>query len=337
MLLALSIGAIGGVIADYFDLPLAWMIGPMGATILASLSRLPVQVPMGLRTVFLGVLGSFLGSSFSIETMEKAREWPLTLGAVLVFVALVTACTAVYYKKVAGLDGVSALFSATPGGLTPMVVIGSNAGGVEQHIALTQGLRVVLVVFLTPALIFGLLGYEHSQSEKLTEYLFSYQDGFGLALSVLAGIFIAKKIKLPAPQLTGAMFSSAFVHMMGWVSHGLPEGLLAVTLWILGSAIGSRFSGLALGTLLRLSLHGVGAVLVLLGVTTVFSYGLSSLLDLEFLPILLAFAPGGVAEMCLIALALDVDPAFVAFHHLVRISMILLLAPVVGRMLKKNS
>ena len=33
----------------------------------------------------------------------------------------------------------------------------------------------------------------------------------------------------------------------------------------------------------------------------------------------LAFAPGGVAEMGLIAVALGVEPAYVILHHLLRI------------------
>ena len=71
-------------------------------------------------------------------------------------------------------------------------------------------------------------------------------------------------------------------------------------------------------------------ICVLFGVTFVVSYGISKFLDLDFLAVLLAFAPGGVAEMCLIALSLNVDPSFVAFHHLARISLILLMAPMLG-------
>ena len=42
----------------------------------------------------------------------------------------------------------------------------------------------------------------------------------------------------------------------------------------------------------------------------------------------LAFAPGGLAEMTLIALALGVDPAFVSTHHVVRIFLVVILAPI---------
>ena len=43
--------------------------------------------------------------------------------------------------------------------------------------------------------------------------------------------------------------------------------------------------------------------------------------------LVLAYAPGGLAEMSLIALALSLDAAFVATHHLVRVFLIVVLAP----------
>jgi uncharacterized membrane protein AbrB (regulator of aidB expression) len=45
----------------------------------------------------------------------------------------------------------------------------------------------------------------------------------------------------------------------------------------------------------------------------------------------LAYAPGGFAEMSLIALALSVDSAFVASHHLIRIILVVTLAPLLFR------
>ena len=51
------------------------------------------------------------------------------------------------------------------------------------------------------------------------------------------------------------------------------------------------------------------------------------MLGLPIAALVLAFAPGGLAEMSLIALALGVDPAFVSSHHVVRIFLVVVLAP----------
>ena len=47
--------------------------------------------------------------------------------------------------------------------------------------------------------------------------------------------------------------------------------------------------------------------------------------------VLLAFSPGGLPEMSLIALALETDVPFVAMHHMIRIILIVTLAPFILR------
>ena len=65
-------------------------------------------------------------------------------------------------------------------------------------------------------------------------------------------------------------------------------------------------------------------------VSATFAIVLSTLIGEDFLVVLLAYAPGGVAEMSLIALALDANPGFVAIHHVVRIIFVLLSVPLMS-------
>jgi len=69
----------------------------------------------------------------------------------------------------------------------------------------------------------------------------------------------------------------------------------------------------------------------MLGATVGFAWVLAPLSGIPFAPIVLAFAPGGLAEMSLIALALGIETAFVATHHVARIAMIVIAAPLVFR------
>ncbi|MDA1278334.1 MAG: AbrB family transcriptional regulator, partial [Verrucomicrobia bacterium] len=54
---------------------------------------------------------------------------------------------------------------------------------------------------------------------------------------------------------------------------------------------------------------------------------------LPFAALLLAFAPGGLAEMSLISLSLGIDAAFVSTHQVVRIFFIVALFPLAFRFL----
>ena len=58
--------------------------------------------------------------------------------------------------------------------------------------------------------------------------------------------------------------------------------------------------------------------------------------DLPFAALLLAFVPGGIAEMGLVALALGQDVAFVSTHHVARVVLVIMLAPLAFRLLRRG-
>jgi uncharacterized membrane protein AbrB (regulator of aidB expression) len=52
---------------------------------------------------------------------------------------------------------------------------------------------------------------------------------------------------------------------------------------------------------------------------------------------LLALAPGGIGEMAILAVALNIDPVFVAFHHLLRMVTLMIIAPFWARWLLRHA
>jgi membrane AbrB-like protein len=333
---ALGIGLVGGLIAHFINMPLAWMMGPMLATFVASLLRVPMGVPMQFRSAILGVIGIFLGASFTPDTLDQAARWPISMIAVLLYVPIITFVITWFYSRIARLDPATALFSATPGGLTPMVVLGAAAGGNEQEIALTQGLRVLLLVMSAPLIVLMITGVVANGHGDTQAVQMTLGEGLLTAVCALITVLVFRKMRIPAAYMTGAMAASMVLHVSGVVEGNLPDWLLAGSLLILGSAIGSRFSGVKLAVLVRLAGYSVVATLVVLTFTGGVAWFVSQWLDLNFIAVLLAFAPGGVAEMSLIALALNVEPSFVAFHHIVRIFEIVLLAPILAKWFQRH-
>ncbi|MDX1657042.1 MAG: AbrB family transcriptional regulator, partial [Candidatus Competibacteraceae bacterium] len=206
----------------------------------------------------------------------------------------------------------------------------------ERRIALAQSLRITLVVALVPPLVLS-LSPDHPEASvplRLAETFAPWQ-GAGLALGAGLGLILARRLRLPAPELTGPMLVSATLYLTGWVDYHLPTVLLSATLWVLGSAVGVRFKEVKVAQLLRLGRHALGAVVLALMVAAAFAALIAQLPGVDYLPALLALSPGGIAEMCLIAVAWNIDPAFVAFHHLARMLMVIALAPWLGRLLDK--
>jgi len=77
----------------------------------------------------------------------------------------------------------------------------------------------------------------------------------------------------------------------------------------------------------------LGSTVILVAITLGFGFGMSRLSSYGAIPLILAYSPGGLAEMSLVALALRIEVAFVAAHHIIRVFMVMVGAGLVFRFL----
>ena len=73
----------------------------------------------------------------------------------------------------------------------------------------------------------------------------------------------------------------------------------------------------------------------MLATTVGFSLAMNSVLSMQPAAITLALAPGGPTETSPVALALDVDTAFVSSMRIVRIALVILVAPALYRLARR--
>ena len=82
-------------------------------------------------------------------------------------------------------------------------------------------------------------------------------------------------------------------------------------------------------------LHYVGAAFGSFAVaglvSAIFAVGLIAMLPVPLAEVLIAYAPGAVDAMMLLALALHLNPVYVGAHHLVRIFFVLMSMPFIAR------
>lgn len=332
--LSLGVGLVGGLVFWALNVPLAWMLGPMIVNIAASVRGWPVLIPIEVRTVVLCIVGVFLGGAFTPDLLDRAGAWALSLSLMFVFVPLITAIAFLYFRFVARLDAPTAVFSGAPGTLTAMTMVGGESGGDERLIALTQGLRVVFVVILMPQVVTALLASApHLVTPDPVSTGFTWGEAGLLLVAAATGYLLAWVFKFPAAAMTGAMVATAGLFLSGAVSYHPPEVLQGFAFWVLGSAIGSRFSTVTAATFFRIARHGVAATAIVVAVSALFAYGAAKITGAPYLTALISFTPGGIPEMSLIAIAFGIDPAYVAVHHLTRIAILILATPVVARLL----
>lgn len=334
--LSVVLGAVGGALFNWLGLPLAWMIGAMCFNTAAAMAGLPLAFSVRLRGTMIVVLGVMLGSAFTPDLLDRVAQWSITLAALLFYVAVATGATWLFYRRVAGYDPVTAYFAATPGGLSEMIVMGMAQGGDDRAIALSHGARILLIVLIVPFGFQLLGGYEPGARPPPGDPALTIPATDLLILAACAGVgaLLALWLKLPAGLLVGPMSLSALVHLTGVTASKPPTELIILAQVVVGSAIGARFAGMPARRVLRGLLLALGASLILLAITAGFSAGLGAATGESLPALFLGFAPGGVAEMSLIALALGADAAFVSTHHVARIFMVVVAAPLAFRLLR---
>jgi uncharacterized protein len=333
----LVLGVAGGAVFYFLRLPLPWMLGAMAATTVAAMSGVRVALMPTLRMVFISILGIMLGSAFTPEVVQSLGVWLGSFGWLVVYVILATLVIFAFYRRIARYDPVTAYFSAAPGGLSEMILAGGALGGDERRISLAHGARILIAIF---ALSFGYRwfgGYVPPVSgSPVLSTVVEIEDWLVLTGCGVVGYLGARALRIPAYALVGPMLLSAIAHASGLTVSRPPVWLVAVAQVVVGAMVGSRFDGVSPRTVAHALLLASGATIVLLGLAALFGEAVERTLGIPFSAALLAFAPGGLAEMSLIALSLNVDAAYVSSHHIVRIFMIVLAAPLIFRLLRRD-
>jgi uncharacterized protein len=335
-LMTLALGIPGGALFYLLNLPLPWMLGAMAATTVAAISGVRVALMPGLRLVFVAILGVMLGSAFTPEVVGGLAKWVGSFAWLGLYVVVATAGVWLFYRRMARYDTATAYFSAAPGGLNEMILAGGALGGDERRISMSHAARILVAIFV---LSFGYrwfgdytpVGARATSADEV-----AWSEWVILAACGVVGYIVARLLRIPAYALVGPMVLSAIVHAAGITQSRPPVWLVAAAQVVVGAMVGTRFDGVSPRMVGKAVALAIVATAVLLVLAVVFGQAVESTLGIPFSAALLAFAPGGLAEMSLIALSLDIDAAYVSSHHIVRIFVIVLAAPFLFRLLSRD-
>ncbi len=338
MILALSIGVICGVTAYGAGLPLPWMLGPMIGNTVAALLRAPVRGPDKLRLFVIPVVGVMLGSGVTAEVFGLLGTWLLTLVFLPIFLGCAAGLSFLVYRRIGGYDVVTAYYSAMPGGLNEMLILGGEAGGDERRIALAHAARILIVIIFV-ALFFGLVLGVSSSGRGAGNWIaldaLAPYDYAILGVCAVLGAWVGKALRLPAAPVFGPMILSGVAHVAGWVTVAPPTLFIIAAQITIGTIIGTRFAGATLAEIRRdLGLATV-ASLAMLCVAVGFAEMIALAGGIPLSQAFLAYSPGGLTEMSLLTLALNQDVTYVSIMHVIRITFVIAAAPIVFGMLRR--
>ncbi len=327
-----AVGAVGGWFFDLANVPLAWMIGALAFCTAGALAGLPMIASQKVRQPLIAIIGVMLGAQFTPEMAARIPEWWASAIALLVYVGASIAVLFVYFRRL-GHGPVTAYCSATPGGLNEMVLVAQEMRGDYLTVALVHASRVLVTVLIVPFGFVALGLYDQGSRAPLGAAFgdIPLDEAAVLTAGAIAGFFGARALKIPAAALTGPMIASALLHLVGASTIAPPGPLVAAAQVVVGSTLGARFAGVPIRRVLRVVLHSLGSVAIMIALTVLLAAAAAAFVDASIPALVLALAPGGLAEMSLIALALGVEAAFVAAHHVVRIALVVLVMPTIFR------
>jgi hypothetical protein len=330
----LLIGGAGAATLGLAGVPAGWLSGAIVAVSIAALAGRPVRLPDPLARVTFVIMGISLGAAVTPETVAGMAIWPLSLAVLGVGMVALTASVAFYLSYVHGWDRASALFGSFPGALATTLVLAIENGADVRAVAVVQTVRVAALAVLLPA---GLTAFGFAGTPFTGAGAGAAIEPGPLALLVgvaTAAALAAHWLRFPGGLMFGAMLASALLHGTGWVHVTLPPWLSTGAFVVLGSLTGTRFAN----TDVRLLRHLAGAALGALMVASVVAFGfafLSSwLLQLNTGATVIAYAPGALDAMMILALALHLDPAFIGAHHVARFTLVLLSMPLLVRIVR---
>lgn len=333
--LGIALGTAGGMAFHMSSLPLPWMLGALCVTMTAAVVGAPVLGPNRIRPAIVAVIGVLLGARFTPEVVQQAGQAAVTLSILLVYLAAVAGVVVPFYRFVGGQDWTTAYFSGMPGGLSEMIELGEARGADVPSIVLAHSLRIVLTIGLMAFLFRIVLGHDVGAAGSATvgaHPAIGLVDAAILVACAVVGALAASRLRLPAPSFLGPLILSAAVHMFGVTQSAPPALLVNAAQVALGTILGCRFLGIAPSLLARAGLLSLGATVLTLVLALAGALAMSRLAGVGLDQGLLALAPGGLTEMGLIALAIQADVAFVALHHVVRILVVIVVAPILLRL-----
>lgn len=328
-----AIAGFGVAVFIVLDLPLPWLLGPIFACLIAGLAGVRMQGIALLNAGMRAILGVAIGASLTLPVvLSMPAMWP-TLVMIPVLILLSGIIGVPYFQRFWGYDFPTSYYSAMPGGLQDMLAFGEEAGGNVRALSLIHATRVMLIVATLPFVLEGVWDLDLSTPPGAPVAGMAPVQLVWMVAAGLVGWQVARAVGLFGASILGPMIAAAALAITGVLEHRPPAEAIWAAQFFIGLTVGAKYSGITGQEVRRDVAAALGFCLVLLILAAVFTeiailFGLAPPLEA-----LLAFAPGGQAEMTILALIVGADVAFVITHHLLRIVTVIIGAPIAARYL----
>lgn len=312
-------------------LPLPFLFGPMAACLIAAFAGVKMQgfgqVSVAARTI----LGVAIGASLTPAVLATLPQVMLSVAIIPLYLALIGAVGVPYFRRVWGYDAATAYYAAMPGGLQDMVIFGTEAGGNPRTLSLVHATRVLLIITVAPVLMVFLFDRPLSNPMGEPALTLPLQEMLLMLIAALGGWKIAERVGMFGASILGPMIFAALLSLTNIIHHRPPAEAILLAQFFIGTGIGVHYIGVTWREFRQTIISAVGFVAIIFALAALLAFEVPRLTGLGQVEAFLAFAPGGQAEMTVLALVAGADLGVVIAHHVLRIILVITCAPLAAR------
>ena len=204
----------------------------------------------------------------------------------------------------------------------------------QRVVAVVQYLRVLVIVVAMPAVAVTLpAGSTNSASVHPTNAPLWADLLFTVGCAAV-GVYLARFPRIPAVALLGPMIVAAVLAATG-VSHGatVPTLIAQVAYALIGLQVGLSFTRESLRSVRRILPAALALIIALIVATAAIGIPLLHLAGASTLDGYLATTPGGLYAVLATATSTGADTTLILTVQVLRVLVMLLLAPILARLL----
>lgn len=348
----IAISSLGGFLLSLTDLSIGWMIGTFLAAALLSFLRPSLlrrdanQKGVPKYWLFIGqcILGIELGQKINLSFLHIFKEYWLTIILMLLLSIFFSLLSGFVLWKYSKTDMLTSFFGTAPGGLSAMPGIAEEVGANTAVVSIIQTMRIFLVILIIPIIVSFWASNQVDQVTFSAQTVSPFKWENLLWTLVLVGIayggyHLGKYLKFPAPWLIGSMVGVAVVQSFGslYLGHDMvswwPYIVITLSQIFIAASIGSRFhKSMFIGlkqTIMVAFLSTMGLIFSMI----MCAFFVSKVTGIALITAVLAFAPGGIAEMTTTSVVLNADSTFVVAVQVLRVIIVCVILPPFFRLL----
>lgn len=330
----LAVAAAGGLAFQTLHVPGGAMSGAVLSVALISYFGWATPLGSFLRLTAMAITGMSIGSAIEPATLRNIASYPASIALMAICVVMVTGSSMLVSNFISRWPRPTALLAAVPGSMAYILSVSLSLGADPPRVVIVQMIRVIFLVVLLPVIIV-------MESDAHLGAVVAFHNDPPLTLAATAVVSVALglvflRLKMGGGMIFGAMIASGAIHGGGLATGRVPFDIMICGQIMIGAWAGSRFAGFDWALFGRTIVASTLAIGTSLGVTLGFATFASKYLGMPFGATLIAYAPGGLEAMIVLALGLGIDPLFVSAHHFSRYFLINLSLPFIIQYLMKR-